>query len=97
MIERPAFTIGIEEEYLIVDIESRELVRDLPDGLMAACEEILEGQVSPEFLRSQIEIGTKVCASGHEVRDELTRLRRAVRPDCDPTKSHGSESVGGPV
>ena len=54
MVERPAFTIGIEEEYLIVDIESRELVQDLPDGLMAACEEILEGQVSPEFLRSQI-------------------------------------------
>ena len=83
MIERPAFTIGIEEEYLIVDIESRELVQDLPDGLMAACEEILEGQVSPEFLRSQIEIGTKVCDNVHEARDDLKRLRRAVADVCN--------------
>lgn len=83
MIERPAFTIGIEEEYLIVDIESRELVQDLPDGLMAVCEEIIGGQVSPEFLRSQIEIGTKVCSSIHEARDELKRLRRAVADVCN--------------
>lgn len=82
MIERPAFTIGIEEEYLIVDIESRELVQDLPDGLMAVCEEIIGGQVSPEFLRSQIEIGTKVCSSIQEARDELKRLRRAVADVC---------------
>lgn len=82
-MKRPAFTIGIEEEYLIVDKESRELVRDLPDGLMAQCNEILEGQVSPEFLRSQIEIGTKVCATVQEARDELKRLRRAVADVCD--------------
>jgi carboxylate-amine ligase len=80
--KRPAFTMGIEEEYLIVDIGSRELVQDLPEGLMAACEEIIGGQVSPEFLRSQIEIGTKVCATVHEARDELRRLRRAVADVC---------------
>jgi carboxylate-amine ligase len=82
VIERPAFTIGIEEEYLIVDIESRELVQDLPDGLMAACEEIIGGQVSPEFLRSQIEIGTKVCRSIDEAGADLKRLRRAVADVC---------------
>ncbi|MEA2001739.1 MAG: carboxylate-amine ligase [Actinomycetota bacterium] len=81
-MERPAFTIGIEEEYLIVDIESRELVQDLPDGLMAACEEIIGGQVSPEFLRSQIEIGTKVCRSIDEAGIDLKRLRRAVADVC---------------
>jgi carboxylate-amine ligase len=83
LIERPAFTIGIEEEYLIVDTESRELVQDLPDGLMAACEDIIGGQVSPEFLRSQIEIGTKVCSSVHEAREDLQRLRRAVADVCN--------------
>lgn len=81
-MERPAFTIGIEEEYLIVDIETRELVQDLPDGLMAACKEILEGQVSPEFLRSQIEIGTKVCKNVQEARADLKRLRRSVADVC---------------
>lgn len=82
-MERPAFTIGIEEEYLIVDRETRELVQDLPDGLMNSCEEILGGKVSPEFLRSQIEIGTKVCANIHEARDELKDLRRAVADVCN--------------
>jgi len=80
--ERPAFTMGIEEEYLIVDVASRELVQDLPEGLMASCEEIIGGQVSPEFLRSQIEIGTQVCATIHEARGELRRLRRAVADVC---------------
>jgi carboxylate-amine ligase len=83
VIARPAFTIGIEEEYLIVEIASRELVQDLPDGLMAACEEIIGGQVSPEFLRSQIEIGTKVCDSVDEARTELRYLRRAVADVCN--------------
>ena len=57
---RPSFTIGIEEEYLIVDPETRDLVRDLPAGLMAQIEGILGKQVAPEFLRSQIEVGTVV-------------------------------------
>ena len=82
-MERPAFTIGIEEEYLIVDLETRELVQDLPDGLMNSCQEILGGKVSPEFLRSQIEIGTKVCSNIHEARDELKHLRRAVADVCN--------------
>jgi carboxylate-amine ligase len=81
-MERPAFTIGIEEEYLIVDKATRELVEDLPDGLMESCKEILGGKVSPEFLRSQIEIGTKVCTNVQEARDELLLLRRAVADVC---------------
>lgn len=83
---RPEFTIGIEEEYLIVDRETRDLVRDLPDGLMRDCEEIIGGQVSPEFLRSQIEIGTKVCPDIAAARSDLARLRRAV---ADVTNNYG--------
>ena len=77
-MQRPTFTIGIEEEYLIVDPETRDLVKDMPKGLMKDCEEIIGGQVSPEFLRSQIEIGTKVCSSVAEARADLARLRLAV-------------------
>ncbi len=77
-IAEPTFTIGIEEEYLLVDRESRDLVREPPESLMRECEEALEGQVSPEFLRSQIEIGTRVCRSFDEARGELARLRRTV-------------------
>ena len=46
--------------------------------MLAECEARLAGQVSPEFLRSQIEIGTRVCASLAEARADLRRLRSTV-------------------
>ncbi len=73
----PPFSIGIEEEYLLVDRDSCELA-NAPDGLMQACRADLEGQVSPEFLQCQIEIGTRVCANITEARDDLRRLRATV-------------------
>ena len=57
-IREPSFTIGIEEEYLLVDKETRDLAPEPPAALLAKCQEALPGQVSPEFLRSQIEVGT---------------------------------------
>jgi carboxylate-amine ligase len=78
MAKEPSFTIGIEEEYFIVDRETRDLVPDMPDGLLAACEEITVGMVSPEFIRSQIEVGTPVSASVKEVRGYLARMRTDV-------------------
>lgn len=74
----PSFTIGIEEEYLLVDLETRDLATAPPESLLKECETALEGQVSPEFLRSQIEIGTRVCNSMPQAREELARLRRTV-------------------
>ena len=54
-VPRPEFTIGIEEEYLLVDGETRNLVQDPPESVMKAAVRKLEGQVGHEFLRSQIE------------------------------------------
>jgi carboxylate-amine ligase len=73
----PNFTIGIEEEYLLVDRESLALAV-APDELMAACHEEMDGQVSPEFLQCQIEVGTRVCKGVKEARDDLRRLRSCV-------------------
>jgi len=78
VVARPSFTIGIEEEYLIVDPETRDLVKDLPSGMMDQIEGILGSQVAPEFLRSQIEIGTVVSETIQEARRDLARLRRTV-------------------
>ena len=77
-ISEPSFSIGIEEEYLLVNKETRDLVPEPPAALLAKCEEALSGQVSPEFLRSQIEIGTRVCRSVQEARDELVHLRSTL-------------------
>jgi glutamate---cysteine ligase / carboxylate-amine ligase len=76
--ESPPFTIGIEEEYLLVDKQTRALVVDPPQSLIGECEEILGDQVSSELLRSQVEVGTKVCRNVQEAKAELVRLRGAV-------------------
>ncbi|MFX0545778.1 carboxylate-amine ligase [Roseovarius sp. S1116L3] len=76
-LDEPDFTIGIEEEYLLVDIETMALT-DAPEALMEACRGELQDQVSPEFLNCQIEIGTKVCATVSDAREDLRRLRSCI-------------------
>ena len=73
----PDFTIGIEEEYLLVDLDSLALA-NAPEALMTACQQDLQDQVSPEFLNCQIEIGTCVCRTVAEAREDLKRLRSTV-------------------
>lgn len=75
----PQLTIGVEEEYLLVDKDTRALVVDPPDDLMEECERRLGIQVSTELLRSQVEIGTKVCKNVAEVREELVYLRGNIK------------------
>jgi carboxylate-amine ligase len=74
----PPLTLGIEEEYLLVDKETRDVVTDMPQGMLDQCQERIADLVRPEFLTSQIEVGTPVCANIKQARDELARLRRAV-------------------
>lgn len=76
MIERPEFTIGIEEEYLIVDRETRDLITEPPPDLWDALSNVLGSQVTQEFLQAQIEVGTKVCSKVSEARADLANLRR---------------------
>jgi carboxylate-amine ligase len=75
---RPSFTIGIEEEYWVVDRQTRDLVPDMPPDLIVACDAIAAGMVSPEFIRSQIEVGTPVGANIKETAGHLRDLRRLI-------------------
>lgn len=81
MAAEPDFTMGVEEEYLLVDRDSLALA-EAPQALMEACAAALEGQFSPEFLQCQVEIGTKVCANIGEAREELKRLRSTVAAEA---------------
>jgi len=76
--KEPSFTIGIEEEYLLVDRESRDLVQEAPPDMLPECEKRLHEQVTPEFLQCQIEVGTRVCSTLQEARADLARLRKTV-------------------
>ena len=84
-LKEPTFTFGIEEEYHLVDLESRDFA-PAPPGLLAECQAELGKQVAPEFFRSQLEIGTRVCRSVPEARAELVRLRRSI---IEKAHAHG--------
>jgi glutamate---cysteine ligase / carboxylate-amine ligase len=86
----PEFTLGIEEEYFLVDKTTRNVVGEPPGDMLAECEALLGAQVSPEFLRSQIEIGTRVCASLDEARADLRRLRGTI---ASVAEGHGMAPV----
>ncbi len=83
MTDHPSLTVGVEEEYLLVDKTSRDLVADPPSALLADCEKALGGNVASEFMRCQIEVETPVCGSIAEARAELARLRRTIAQCAD--------------
>ncbi|MFL5521371.1 MAG: YbdK family carboxylate-amine ligase, partial [Gemmatimonadales bacterium] len=72
----PSLTIGIEEEYQIIDPESRELRSYITEILKE--DAIILGEVKPELHQSMVEVGTRVCRTPAEVREEIVRLRRIV-------------------
>ena len=77
-MQAPSFTIGVEEEYLLVERGGRCLIREAPNGLMADLSARLGQQVSPEFLQCQVEVGTQVCKDISQIREQLQMLRGAV-------------------
>jgi carboxylate-amine ligase len=72
----PSLTIGIEEEYQIIDPVSRELRSYITEILKD--ESLVLGEIKPELHQSMVEVGTRVCHRPSEVRAELVRLRRLV-------------------
>ncbi len=73
----PEFTIGIEEEYQIIHPETRELTSYIQEFLDMG-RVVLKDQIKPEFLQSQVEVGSSICTNMQEARSEIERLRRAV-------------------
>jgi carboxylate-amine ligase len=74
----PAFTLGVEEELMIIDPASMELVSAVEEMIEAIPWET-EGSVKPELLQSVLEIATDVCRSAGEAAGQLEDLRRRVR------------------
>lgn len=72
-----AFTLGIEEEYQIVDPETREL-RSYITQILEPGRTILREQIKPEMHQSIVEVGTRPCRTISEARAEIVRLRSAI-------------------
>jgi glutamate---cysteine ligase / carboxylate-amine ligase len=68
------FTLGIEEEFQIVDPDTREL-RSHVSEILEAGKTLLGEQVKPEMFQSMIEVGTGICKGIQEARTDITNLR----------------------
>jgi carboxylate-amine ligase len=80
-----AFTIGVEEEFQIVDPNTFEL-RSHVSELLTAGAPTLGDQIKRELHQSIVEVGTRICANVTELEDEVCRIRREL--------SHSAETVG---
>ena len=73
----PVFTLGVEEEYLIIDPETRDL-RSHMSKIVDGAKIILNEQVKAEMHQSVVEVGTNICKNVKEAREEITFLRKKI-------------------
>lgn len=75
MLKAPSLTIGIEEEYQIIDPETRQLKSYITQFLDGEHTILRERELKPELIQSMVELGTQVCNNVQEARDELVKMR----------------------
>jgi glutamate---cysteine ligase / carboxylate-amine ligase len=72
------YTLGVEEEYMLLDGESFDLVQHVDTVLASVVGHELEAQIKPELMQSVLEIATPVCRTAAHVDQELRKLREYV-------------------
>jgi len=78
MMARPSLTIGIEEEYQIVDPETRGLRSFITQFLEGDRAVMVERELKPELHQSMVELGTPICQTLDEATEELSNQRRFI-------------------
>lgn len=73
--KEPSLTIGIEEEYQIVNPQTRQLTSYITQFLDADSTILRERQIKPELHQSMVELGSNVCRNVQEARAELVKMR----------------------
>src|SRR5436305_11527886 len=81
MPPEPTFTLGIEEEFQVVDPETRELRSHISE-MFAEGEKRLKDEIKREMHEAVIEVGTPICSDVEHARREVTRLRREIINLC---------------
>jgi carboxylate-amine ligase len=76
--ESPPFTLGVEEEYMLLDPESFDLVQHVDTVLTAVQNGEFTERIGPELMQSVIEISTPICRAAGDIDSELRRLRSYV-------------------
>jgi carboxylate-amine ligase len=73
------FTLGVEEEYMLLDAQTFDLVQHIDSVLAATHGHELEPRINAELMQSVLEIATPVCSTAGDVLRELTTLRGYVQ------------------
>src|SRR5262245_59158542 len=77
-----AFTVGVEEEFQIVDPATWEL-RSHVSELLASSAPTFGDQIKPELHQSIVEVGTKICSGVEELAEEIIRIRRDLADSAE--------------
>src|SRR6476620_11702834 len=72
------YTLGVEEEYMLLDSETFDLVQHIDTVLAAVAGHELEPRINAELMQSVLEIATPVCHTPAEVADQLRQIRGYV-------------------
>lgn len=76
---KPSFSLGVEEEYMILDPKTRELRSHIEYGILEEAQKVLQSNVKPEMHGSMLEIGSHVCKNTSELHNDIKRIRGIVR------------------
>ena len=90
VLQKPSFTVGIEEEYMLIDPQTRNLISDPDPAMFGRCQELLGERVTHELLRSQIEVSTRPYSSITALGEDLRHLRRTV---VNAAREYGMEVI----
>src|SRR5256884_9324363 len=85
------YTLGVEEEYMLLDGETFDLVQHIDTVLAAVAGHELEPRINPELMQSVLEIATPVCHTPARVADPLRQIRAYL---CETARAQGPR--GGP-
>src|SRR5438093_9569990 len=80
------YTLGVEEEYMLLDGETFDLVQHIDTVLAAVAGHELEPRINAELMQSVLEVATPVCHTPAGVRQQLLRIRGYV---CDVAREKG--------
>lgn len=77
-VPQQPLTLGVEEEFQIIDPETRDLRAYITDFITQDSQRPQQLNLKPELMQSQVEVGSRICRNVKEVRQEVIRLRREV-------------------
>ena len=86
------FTLGVEEEYMVIDPESREL-KSHQQKIVTEGQKVIKDKVKAEMHQAVVEVGTDICQNVDEAFADVGTLRKTISQIAGDLRHRGSEAV----